>query len=188
MIDDESLKNIEKLHQLKNDGIITDEDFEKGKQQILYGLRKATPAAPSMSGSGGTQTLKDDDWFGWMTLPIKRYAEFNGRSSRKEYWMFQLIYVAMTVAMFVIVGMDSNEYGEGGSIGKLTLALFILAFLGLAVPYVAVQVRRFHDQDKSGWFALLNLIPYIGPIVVLVFMAIEGTPGDNQFGPNPKQH
>jgi uncharacterized membrane protein YhaH (DUF805 family) len=48
------------------------------------------------------------------------------------------------------------------------------------------MVRRFHDQDKSGWFVLLNLIPYIGGIIVLVFMCLEGTRGPNRFGPDPK--
>jgi len=61
-----------------------------------------------------------------------------------------------------------------------------LALIGLAVPHVAVQVRRFHDQDKSGWFALLNLVPYPGPFIVAGFMLIEGTQGDNQYGPDPK--
>jgi len=47
----------------------------------------------------------------------------------------------------------------------------------------AVTVRRFHDQNRSGWFFLLNLIPYVGGLVVLVFMLLPGTPGDNNFGP-----
>ena len=54
------------------------------------------------------------------------------------------------------------------------------------MPLIAVEVRRFHDQDRSGWFALLNLIPYIGPLIVLGMMCIDGTPGENRFGPNPK--
>jgi uncharacterized membrane protein YhaH (DUF805 family) len=49
-----------------------------------------------------------------------------------------------------------------------------------------VQVRRFHDQDKSGWFVLLSLIPFLGAIIVLVFMFLEGTKGPNRFGPDPK--
>ena len=52
---------------------------------------------------------------------------------------------------------------------------------------VAVQVRRFHDQDKSGWLALMNLIPYLGAIVALGFMLIPGTEGDNQYGVDPLQ-
>jgi uncharacterized membrane protein YhaH (DUF805 family) len=54
------------------------------------------------------------------------------------------------------------------------------------IPSIAVQVRRFHDQDKSGWFVLLSLIPFLGAIIVLVFMFIEGTKGPNRFGADPK--
>ncbi len=69
-----------------------------------------------------------------------------------------------------------------GAYGPLT-ALF---FLGILVPSIAVQVRRFHDQDKSGWFVLIGLIPILGGLVVLVFMFLEGTRGPNRFGPDPK--
>ena len=49
-----------------------------------------------------------------------------------------------------------------------------------------MQVRRFHDQDKSGWFVLLGFIPIVGGLIVLVFMLLEGTKGPNRFGPDPK--
>jgi len=58
--------------------------------------------------------------------------------------------------------------------------------LGVLIPNLAVQVRRFHDQDKSGWFVLLGLIPYIGGLILLVFMLFEGTRGSNRFGEDPK--
>lgn len=54
------------------------------------------------------------------------------------------------------------------------------------IPGLAVQVRRFHDQDKSGWFILLGFIPYIGGLILFVFMCLEGTRGPNRFGPDPK--
>jgi uncharacterized membrane protein YhaH (DUF805 family) len=69
--------------------------------------------------------------------------------------------------------------------GEAATGIFILVLLALIIPQSAVQVRRFHDQDKSGWFALLNLIPYLGALIVLVFMMIEGTTGENQYGPDP---
>ena len=58
--------------------------------------------------------------------------------------------------------------------------------LAVFVPGLAVTVRRFHDQDKSGWLALLGLVPYVGGIVVLVFMCLEGTKGENRYGLDPK--
>ena len=63
------------------------------------------------------------------------------------------------------------------------LGVFALASI---IPAIAVQVRRFHDQDKSGWFVLLNFIPIIGGLIVLVMMFLDGTPGPNRFGPDPK--
>ena len=68
-------------------------------------------------------------------------------------------------------------------IGMGLLALFVL---GSIVPSIAVSVRRFHDQDKSGWLYLLSFIPYIGGLVVLVFMCLDGTRGPNQYGEDPK--
>lgn len=109
----------------------------------------------------------------YMTLPLKRYAEFTGRSRRMEYWMF---YVGVIVAIFVAAMIDA--------ILGFPILIFIVG-LGSIIPSIAVAVRRLHDQDKSGWFLLLGLIPLAG-IVLLVFYFLEGTKGDNQYGPDPK--
>lgn len=131
----------------------------------------------------------------WMIMPLKRYAEFSGRSRRKEYWMFTLGMVIVYVLFFVLVlgamgaGTDpsTGELGMFGSMFAGTAGIAFLVFiLALFIPSLAVQVRRFHDQDKSGWFVLLNFIPYIGGIIVLVMMCLEGTKGPNRFGPDPK--
>jgi uncharacterized membrane protein YhaH (DUF805 family) len=112
----------------------------------------------------------------WMLMPLRRYADFSGRSQRKEYWMFVLGYVLA----FIVVGvLYFISHVLGLIVGiPLVLALFI--------PTLAVQVRRFHDQDKSGWFVLLQFIPYAGGIIMIVFMCIEGTRGPNRFGEDPK--
>ena len=116
----------------------------------------------------------------WMLLPLKRYADFSGRSRRKEYWFFTLVcFIAGIVASVV-----ERVLGLGGMFGPYGL-LSVLLMLGLLVPSVAVSIRRFHDQDKSGWFLLLALIPFIGSVVVLVFMCLPGTSGPNRFGPDP---
>jgi uncharacterized membrane protein YhaH (DUF805 family) len=60
-----------------------------------------------------------------------------------------------------------------------------LYWLASIIPYLAVHVRRFHDQDRSGWFYLLAFIPYVGSLVVLVFMCLRGTHGPNRFGEDP---
>jgi uncharacterized membrane protein YhaH (DUF805 family) len=75
-----------------------------------------------------------------------------------------------------------------GGIGLILLGIFALAIL---IPSLAVQVRRLHDTDRSGWWILLGVVPiinYIGAIVLLVFYCLEGTRGPNRFGEDPKTH
>jgi uncharacterized membrane protein YhaH (DUF805 family) len=117
----------------------------------------------------------------WMTLPLKRYADFSGRSRRKEYWFFVLgVWLATIVATIIdsVLGLSGMVFGIYGP-------LTMLVFLGTFIPSLAVLIRRLHDQDKSGWFALLGLIPLVN-LVLLVFMFLEGTRGPNRFGPDPK--
>ena len=118
----------------------------------------------------------------WMTLPLKRYAEFTGRSRRKEYWMFFLFIIAVSVGLGIVEAILGLSATIGDAYGPISL-LFMLAIF---IPSLAVQVRRFHDQGKSGWFVLLNFIPLLGSLIVLVFMCLDGTDGPNEYGPDPK--
>jgi len=118
----------------------------------------------------------------WMLMPLKRYADFSGRSRRKEYWMFVLGIFIAAIVLSIVEGILGLSGMVGGVYGPLTTILL----LAVIIPGIAVQVRRFHDQDKSGWFVLLALIPFVGSIAVLVFMCLEGTKGPNRFGPDPK--
>jgi uncharacterized membrane protein YhaH (DUF805 family) len=118
----------------------------------------------------------------WMLMPLRRYADFQGRSRRKEYWLFVLGVFIAAIALSIVEAMVGLSGMVAGAYGPLTL----IFFLAILIPAIAVQVRRFHDQDKSGWFVLLGLIPIIGGIIVLVFMCLEGTRGPNRFGPDPK--
>ena len=119
----------------------------------------------------------------WMLMPVRRYADFSGRSRRQEFWMFQLgiilLYIAVLVVS-VVVGAISD------TLSAIVMGIFFLAMLGLIIPSLAVAVRRLHDQDKSGWMLLLGFIPLIGSIILLVFYCTDGTPGPNQYGPDPK--
>lgn len=121
----------------------------------------------------------------YMLMPLRRYADFSGRSRRKEYWMFLLFYILVACALsFVAVILGGVGNAETGN--PLLFGLLGLLILALIIPSIAVQVRRFHDQDKSGWFVLLNFVPYVGGLIVFVFMCLEGTKGDNRYGPDPK--
>lgn len=129
----------------------------------------------------------------WMLMPYRRYADFSGRSQRKEYWMFALF--QFIVAMVLVAVMFAGGFGsvnemtgqaEPGALFYIGIGLLVIFGLGSIIPSLAVGVRRFHDQDKSGWFLLLQLIPYVGGLIVLVFMCLDGTRGPNRFGPDPK--
>ena len=113
----------------------------------------------------------------WYIAVLKKYAVFSGRAGRTEYWMFVLFNFIFSLAASLI--------------GILTFGiLYIVAIVyGLAVlvPALAVGVRRLHDVGKSGWYYFIILIPIAGPIWFLVLMCTDSQPGDNQYGPNPKE-
>jgi len=134
--------------------------------------------------TGGTQME-------WMIMPYRRYADFSGRSGRREYWMFFLFYMIVCVvvggpaigALMIATAMHRGLDSPLLWVGLAVLTLFaVISF----IPYIAVHVRRFHDQDKSGWLLLLSFVPYVGSLIVLIFMMLEGTRGPNRFGPDPR--
>jgi uncharacterized membrane protein YhaH (DUF805 family) len=119
----------------------------------------------------------------WMLMPFRRFADFSGRSRRKEYWMFTLLNIIVGFVLGLIGGILGGSSEGGSVIGSAIIGLYVLAVI---IPSIAVTVRRFHDQDKSGWFVLLAFIPFIGSLILLVFMCLEGTRGPNRFGDDPK--
>jgi uncharacterized membrane protein YhaH (DUF805 family) len=119
--------------------------------------------------------------FDYMKLPLTRYADFSGRSRRMEYWMFTIGVLGASV----IAGIVDKIIGMSGMLFGLYGPLQMILLLGTLVPSIACVVRRLHDQDKSGWLALIGLIPLVN-LVLLVFMFLEGTRGSNQYGADPK--
>lgn len=119
----------------------------------------------------------------WYLMVWKRFAEFEGRSRRKEYWMFALINIVVALILYVpgIILLASHN-----NLGGLLLIPYGLYCLATIVPGLAVSVRRLHDTGKSGWLLLLGLIPFVGGIIVLVLVCLDGDPGPNIYGPSPK--
>lgn len=117
-----------------------------------------------------------DDFDAMMVLPMKRYADFTGRSRRKEFWTF---YGTQFAIYWFFVG-----FGNDGTRPGVTITGLIALFLFL--PNLALMVRRLHDRDLSGWVALLALIPWVGWIVLLILALFDGVPGRNRYGENPK--
>jgi uncharacterized membrane protein YhaH (DUF805 family) len=115
----------------------------------------------------------------WYTDVLKKYAVFSGRARRKEYWMFFLFNLVISVILSIV---DSVAGTNGSGVGIIS-TIYSLAVL---IPSLAVGVRRLHDTGRTGWWILIALIPLIGTIVLIVFLATEGNAGDNQYGPDPK--
>ncbi|MER5640908.1 DUF805 domain-containing protein [Kitasatospora sp. NPDC002227] len=113
----------------------------------------------------------------WYLAVLKNYAGFGGRARRKEYWMFQLFNIIAVIVLEIADRLLSTN-------GVLTL-IYLLAVL---VPSIALVVRRLHDTGRSGWWVLIGVVPFVGGLVLLVFTLLEGHPGENEFGPNPKQN
>lgn len=117
----------------------------------------------------------------WYLDVLKQYAVFTGRARRKEYWMFFLFNLIAAVVLGIIDGVLGLSLSQGmGLLGSL----YALAVL---LPSIGVTIRRLHDTNRSGWWCLIAFVPLIGGIVLLVFMLLDSTPGDNQYGPNPKE-
>ena len=117
----------------------------------------------------------------WYFEVLKKYFRFRGRASREEYWYFTLFHVMIT-AILTLVDLFLLGSSERG-IGLLSLAYTILVFL----PGITVSVRRLHDTNRSGWWLLISFIPLLGALLLLYWYIGEGTPGENQYGLNPKQ-
>jgi len=100
---------------------------------------------------------------------LKKYADFSGRARRKEYWMFILIYMIISIVLSIF-GLD---------------VISGLVALGLLVPSLSIAARRLHDTGRSGWWQLIVLIPLIGAIVLIIFLAQDGH-DENSYGVNPK--
>lgn len=116
----------------------------------------------------------------WFTdVLTKKYAEFDGRARRTEFWMFTLISTLISIALAVV---DTFVLAPTVGVG------FLQPLYGLAVlvPSIAVGVRRLHDTGKSGLWYLLILVPCIGALVLIIFFVQDSQPGSNQYGPNPK--
>lgn len=117
----------------------------------------------------------------WYLAVLKKYAVFSGRARRKEYWIFVLINILVVYILAMIdnlLGTLNTQAGVGVLSGIYSLAVFL--------PSLGVSVRRLHDTNRTGWWMLISVIPFIGFLVLLFFMLQNSTPGNNTYGANPK--
>lgn len=106
----------------------------------------------------------------WYIYSLKNTFNFSDRASKKEFWMFCLINLLITIALYLI----QFAYGYGLPINIYSIVTMITS--------TSLMTRRLHDIDRSGWWQLIMLVPIIGVIVLLVWSAKDGT-GVNRFGP-----
>ncbi|WP_299075097.1 DUF805 domain-containing protein [uncultured Paraglaciecola sp.] len=117
----------------------------------------------------------------WYMEALKKYAQFGGRSRRKEYWLFVLFNMIFSIALTFIdafIGTLNLELGLGLLSSTYGLAVFI--------PSIAVGFRRLHDTGRSAWWFLLFLIPLIGWLVILFYLVQDSQEEENQYGVSPK--
>jgi uncharacterized membrane protein YhaH (DUF805 family) len=113
----------------------------------------------------------------------RNYFKFSGRASRPEWWWFFLFAMVVYIGFVVLtVAAYPDVRGPSDGLWGVVLLGMIVFWLVSLVPYVAVTVRRLHDQDRSGWWLLLALVPF-GGLVLFILMMLEGTPGLNRYGP-----
>ncbi|MGW9437039.1 DUF805 domain-containing protein [Streptomyces sp. NPDC055607] len=110
----------------------------------------------------------------WYLNGLKKYADFQGRARRQEFWAFTLCNWIITFAVTLV----DTAFG--------TIAISLVYCLAVFLPSLAVAVRRLHDTGRSGWMLLLVLVPIVGAIVFIVFAVTEGDRHPNAHGPNPK--
>jgi len=105
---------------------------------------------------------------------LKKYAVFEGRARRSEYWYFALFNFIATIAAVLV---DS----------VIGFPIFYFVYILAAfIPGLAVLVRRLHDTNKSGWWFFIAFIPILGGIALLVFLCTDSDQNENQYGLNPK--
>jgi uncharacterized membrane protein YhaH (DUF805 family) len=98
-------------------------------------------------------------------LGFKNWLNFSGRATRAEYWWFYLF--------VLIVGIVTIN------IEPIIGSIFYLIIL---VPHLSLSFRRLHDINKTAWWLLIGLIPLVGALVLIYFLATKGTEGPNKFG------
>lgn len=112
------------------------------------------------------------NWY--LDILKNKFALFEGRARREEFWMFVLINFIISVVVSVIARAIGLEF------------LSFVYSIALLVPSLAVGARRLHDTNRSGWWQLLNFIPIIGWIILIIWFATDSDVGSNQYGENPK--
>lgn len=124
----------------------------------------------------------------WFIKAFRQYADFSGRASRQEFWMFVLFNLLFAMAWALVAGLLTGLLGD--SFNQESRLIFMYKLIAIyyavtTVPAMAVGVRRLHDTGRSGWWMLIGLVPLVGSIWLIVLMCSDDNPGDNRYGSPP---
>ncbi len=106
-----------------------------------------------------------------------KYAQFNGRANKTEFWQYVLVYILIGIALSLLVSI----FARVGVLRMLFWFVNLIVMLALIIPSLAVGVRRMHDIGKDGMWVLINLIPLVGTIWFIVLAVQDSEPGANRF-------
>lgn len=124
------------------------------------------------------------DVMNYMLMPLRRYADFSGRSRRMEFWMWKLFTILVAMVVWILImgmiggaafgGGDPQAIAAAGGGAMIVMMLYALFALATFIPDLAVTVRRLHDTDRSGWWILAPLVPYVVALVAAIGGAATG--------------
>ena len=113
----------------------------------------------------------------WYLEAFKKYAVFQGRSGRKEYWFFVLFNIIVSMVLGYIDRLTGTFVADAGF--GIFSAIYTLAVI---LPGISVSVRRLHDTGRSGWWFMITIVPILGFFVFLYFMVLDSDPAENKYG------
>lgn len=147
-------------------------DFDVNEQEQAVGVYAALASASSnIISQFQEKTEEQYSAFDWFLKCMKNYLNFGGRARRKEFWFFMLFNMLGCFTAIVLDTVFGTEI--------IFYAIYILA---MALPVLAVSIRRLHDISKSGWWYLISLIPLVGMIVLILWFTKDGETHANLYG------
>lgn len=115
---------------------------------------------------------------------LKKYAVFQGRASRSEFWYFNLFNAL--IQLVLIAAMVGAANAQNASLVQVLNILIVVYSLGVFLPSISVLVRRLHDSGRSGWWYFIVLVPIVGIFILLYFLVEDSQEGSNVYGNSPK--
>ncbi|WP_217805746.1 DUF805 domain-containing protein [Acidithiobacillus thiooxidans] len=112
----------------------------------------------------------------------QNYLRFDGRMSRAEFWWFALCNFLIILAIVLLAGLLTGGLQSHSLLGSLFMIVYGIYVLAMLLPSLGAEVRRLHDTGLSGWLVLLNLIPYLGGLIVLILLAMPAKPDGAKYG------